>query len=133
MRLVRFIRFVKRFYEKGHFMNKKVRLDTTIRKADYLTSRLEKLLNDKGLLEFRPQKQFEKWLELEGNGFEASFNAFVDAGFLAINKTLVKYPIMVKKLLFSFYQFIKDKDSHETRQETKKEETEEYQGSTLNE
>lgn len=94
-------------------MDKKTRLDLMIRKADYLTKRLEKLLNDKGLLEFTPQKQYEKWLELGGNGFEASFNAFIDSGFLAINKTLVKYPIMVKKLLFSFYQFIKDKECRE--------------------
>ena len=83
------------------------RLDGILMAANRLTNKLTIILKSKSLLELTPEEKDIKLSHDETlTDFQSIYDAFMLNGGLNQNKTFVKYPTMIHKLLLRFYAFL---------------------------
>lgn len=84
-------------------------LNKILKNANSLVNKLQKILENKRLLDINPQEHINRLIHnTKLNGFWDIYTNFVANGGLKINKTLIKYPGMIQKLLLSFYDFLNE-------------------------
>jgi len=87
------------------------RLDGILMSANRLATKLTQILKDKNLLELTPVEKDVKLSHDETlSDFQRIYNAFMLDGGLNENKTFIKYPVMVQKLLLRFFAFLRAYD-----------------------